>query len=551
MALWSFNLISGSAAELETSPLGATILVRASSPGAPDRTLTVAVAAQAPTATVAPNTLGYAPMHLRLGTQLKLTGNGFCPGTTLQVGNARATAGTTLAPDGRSLLFRIPRLATTGRVTVVSPGAVNYATGNAVTVRTFRNYDGFQFGNFEWGSLSWPEVVDAFGDDDLFLHVNPCWPVYDCTVLTPIPDPLAFATFWVMKGLATHSGGHCFGMVRAEQELLAARVPYDRFTQGADHPFAVATSTSPGSDLRHFLDGRHATQFSKEGATAYLNRAKNVATQVKRIRSELQFGRSPGVALFHGGYVDHKFKLFGGEGHVVTAYDLEETAGGYDIYVYDNNTPFAAASEIGPGNEGTHQIRETGDKGVIHVRGGQWSLERRTGETWSGTGGTIWAIPLSTIPEDPTLILPTDLPLLFVVGQFGSADGAATVDSVPARAQWLPVLDENAQPMAVGTLLAKDSVSLSHAVKGIKDGTYTELLTGKGFSGEVTDVRTGKGVTDRIAAKPGARTLQFSGTRSRPLTLTVTASLPGGATHIGIVRTSTVAGGSERTAARA
>ena len=513
-------------------PQAATVRVRASSPGAPDRTLLVPVAVATPTATIAGSGTGFAPMRERDGDERSLSGNGFCAGTHVEVGSAAASVPATVAADGRSLRFRIPRLALDGPVTVVPPGpGAPYDTANALDVRTFRNYYGFQFDNFDWGSLSFAELIDVVGADELFKRVNPCWPIYDCSFLTPIPNPWALASWQVMNGLVQASDGHCFGIMRTQQELLAGRVGYDRFTQGADHPYALGSSSGPGSELRHYLDGRHAAQFTKELVAAFLDREKNVNAQVQRIRAELQAGRYPGVALMPGTVKT--------AGHVVTAYDVKDVTGGFDVYVYDNNTPFRAG-------EGNHADKETGDSGVISVRSGRWSFDRGDKGIWSDSGGTLWAVPLSAIPRDPTLITGIGS-LNLSMFLFGSADGAARVASIPAGAEWLPVLDDEAPPMAAGSLVAPGSRPLSHTITGTKDGSYNELLAAKGFTGAVTGVRTGKDVTDRITSKPAARALEFSGTRSRPLEMTVATTTPSGtATRTAIVRTTTAAGGHER-----
>ena len=118
-------------------PPGAMVLVRASSPGAPDRTLLVPLGGQPSTATVNGNLTAYAPMRQRLGTQLKLSGNGFCPGTKVQVGNRDGVINATASADGRFLRFNVPRLATSGPITVIPPGAaaLKYATSERVEVR--------------------------------------------------------------------------------------------------------------------------------------------------------------------------------------------------------------------------------------------------------------------------------------------------------------------------------------------------------------------------------------------------------------------------------
>ena len=304
-------------------------------------------------------------------------------------------------------------------------------------------------------------------------------------------------------------------------------------------PWEVAASA--GSYALTLMDAT-PLEFTEEISKAFFSREKNVDAQIQRIRAELQAGRYPGVSIFRGG----KNKLAGG--HVVTAYDVKRTPDGWDIYVYDNETPFVESEETGTNLKmDEHKAREMGRKGVIHVTGGRWKFFIwKASETWTGTGGTIWAIPLSAIPKNPTLLTGASLATLtYSMGQFGSADGAARVSAPPAGAEWLPILDFHAPPGTVGTLIAPGSRALSHTVEGTKDGTYTELLVGRGFTAAVTDVRTGKGVTDRIIATSSARTLAFSGSRARPLQLTVAASLPSGSTHTAIVRTTTVAGGRE------
>lgn len=505
----------------------------------PDRTLLVPVAASVATATVVEDTIGYTPMRFKAGTRLKLTGNGFCPGTRVEVGNTLAIASTTVAPDSRSLLFHMPRLATTGPVTVVPPGANArpYVTSNMVTTRTFRSYNAYQFENFDWGSLSWGELVDAYGKGDMFIRANPCWPLYYCPVPTGIPNPLAYLSFLTLKTMAPESNGHCFGMVRTLPYFLFGLRHPGQFTPGADHPYALGSSSGPGSKLRHFIDGQHTVQWSVEALHAFLNRSTNVADQVQRIKSSLR-SDFPGVALFYGGANKTV-------GHVVTAYDLKETSNGFDIYVYNNNTPFRPAVEIGPSKVDAHRDRETGDQGVIRVRGNKWTFVNGS-SSWSGTGGTMWAMPSNTAPRDPTLVtLPSTL-LTFTLGQFGSPSGAARVGVVPAGVEWLPALDKRASPMTVGTLLANGERSLSHIIRGSKRGTYSELLTGNGFSAAVMKVRTDAGVVDRITANPKMRSIQFSGTKSRPVELTIAVANGRSETRTAIIHTTTRPGDSER-----
>jgi hypothetical protein len=131
--------------------LPATVTVQATDPGAalPVRNLSFTLQGAAPIATVASG-LGLTPRFSREGTELRIDGNGFCPGTTVLVGNANA-ATTATVQDDHTLLFKVPRLATSGPVTIVPPnGEPSYLTANSLTVGNVRNTDGFQFSNYPY-----------------------------------------------------------------------------------------------------------------------------------------------------------------------------------------------------------------------------------------------------------------------------------------------------------------------------------------------------------------------------------------------------------------
>src|SRR5918998_1349909 len=72
-------------------PAAASVLVRASAPGFPDRTLSVPLTNAAPTATLdSTTTSGSVPSRLQPGSLVRLNGNGFCSATKVRVGNALA-----------------------------------------------------------------------------------------------------------------------------------------------------------------------------------------------------------------------------------------------------------------------------------------------------------------------------------------------------------------------------------------------------------------------------------------------------------------------------
>jgi hypothetical protein len=508
------------------------VVVRASSPGAADRTLAVHVAAAARTATLAFG-LGLTPRHLVAGSTIRIDGNGFCAGTRVQVGNAQASADAVVAPDGHSLTFGVPRLATTGPVTIVPPApGPSYQTSGPLKVDNFRNTDGFQFGNYAYGSLSIDELTDLFGADDLFIKVNPCWPWGSCTIVTGILNPIALVD-WGVLNIALHAtGGHCFGISRAVEQLTTHKTPYARFSggAGATSPFQLTGAGGPNSGLSAYLDAQHAAQGSAEFLDAWLNRNDFILAQLHRLNTELAAGRDPIVTISSGG-----------QGHAMLAYDEQPTDVGVDILVYDNNRPFSPGED---GNAAAHKSAQ--EASVIHVDIGHatWTFDLG-GEVWSGRDdGSLFVAPQSTIPDDPSL------PGIGTLGDavaslFGSANGAVRTAGASAGAQYLPALDSHATPASAGWWLTKKrDAPLKVSFRGVKAGSYSQAFTSPGFVGAVTNVATARGVRDAATGLPSGRrghgAVRFESGRDRPLSIAL-ASRPSGAGASGASATSAAA----------
>jgi hypothetical protein len=257
-------------------------------------------------------------------------------------------------------------------------------------VKTVRNTHGFAFDNYGYGWLSFGELTDLVGVRDMFIEVNPCWPFYSCPVPTGVPDPVAYVVWGVLNLALKASGGHCFGISRTVQELLASKVRYSKFAPGIDHPLALPSATGPNSALGTWLDGRHAGQGTAEFLSGYLGRERSIAIQLDRIRSELAAGRYPGVSMQNGF-----------SGHVVTAYDIENLPDGSTVvYVYDNNQPFTPGENS---NADGHYNLEI-ERSAIRINAAKSRWEFPVGdETWSGGDSDIFTVPLSLIPDDPSL----------------------------------------------------------------------------------------------------------------------------------------------------
>jgi hypothetical protein len=481
------------------------VTLRATSPGAADQTLAIRVSAAAGRGTL-DQTVGLTPRALKPGTTIHVSGPGFCPGTTVRSGPLPVPA--TADADGRGLTFTVPRFAMPGAVTITPPagGFPAYTTTNALDVRTFRGTYGFPFKNYDYGTLGIDELTDEFGADDLFITINPCWPFGSCRINTGVLDPVA-AVVWGVLNIALHSThGHCFGMSRAVQELIARKTPYARFSGTATVPFELPSATGPSSGLSDWLDAKHAAQGSSEFLNAWAGRDSKVAAQVARARAELAAGRFPIITLAHGGITD-------GEGHAMLVYDVQPAAdGGTDLYVYDNNRPQTAA-EIGDAS----QHRGAEEASVVHTTAHGWTFG-----AWSGgDDGKLFIAPFSTIPDNPSLPGLTDLASIPALLIFGS-DGAARTADATEGAQLLPALDDSAAPGANGFLVIPKGRAPRHELVGVKTGSYSEVATGRGTAAGVAGVDTAKGVKDTVSADvTGTPSVAFTSGAARALDLTI------------------------------
>jgi hypothetical protein len=486
------------------------ITIRAESAGVPARTIKVKLKPAVPTAELE-SAVGLTPRHMTPGTQLRLRGNGFCAGTVLRVGNVLAEVPATVDADGRGLAFTVPRLATTGPVTVVPPpGSSEYVTTGSLVIRSVRNRFGFKFLNYGFDKLAIDELTDLVGHDDLFITVNPCWPWGSCSVVTGILDPSA-AVVWGVANLSLRAGGggHCLGMVRGTQEIMGGRVKLNRFTS-AGSIWDIPAFAGPGDEeLKSFLDSRQALQITAEYIQAFVYRNRRVSFQVGEIERELRAGREPGVVMLDGHL----------SGHQVRAYDMEPRPdGGVDILVYDPNRPFTLNED---GNAVTHRDREAVES-VIRVSPDRerWEYSHAS-ETWTGSGldGSLFAVPLDWVPKELSLPGLDNIDDVLNMIISGSVDGSARVEKVVEGAEYLPLGD---RPGVGGITIAREG-SVSQTVVGVKKGRYSQAVVGSGFAASA-ELPAAPGVRDRVSGSPEDERVRFESlgdAPERPLELTL------------------------------
>jgi hypothetical protein len=478
------------------------------------------------------------------GTLLRIQGSGFCPGTTFEVGNRFAkTQPLTLGDHTAELLT--PRNATTGGITVVPPGQLpKYRTEGNLAVDSFRNTEGFQFENYDTGSLSLGEFTRAFGADDLFIKVNLCFPFGDCSVPTGVLNPFATLEWGIMRRALT--GGHCFGISLAAQRLAAGKDSLTEFaasdrSKRPTQAFDLSGPDGPASDLRSYLYAMHARQASEEFITEFYDRPQSLQAQIDTIEKELAHHRAPIISM------RAKDKSLGG--HAVVAYDMTQTPEKADITVYDNNVPFESRED----SEDFEHVNRL-NAGVIHIDKVKklWTVSPLSAagtisipDERGGNDGTIWAVPFDAIPNDPSLpgedILRKSLEYV-VFGSRGAA--AAPVASPAADAELLPTLNGTGAIESGGTFVRRASGKpFDVTVRGRKDGTYSQGYVAPGFIASVDGVATAKGLRDHVRGSGDA--LTFSSGRARPLAIKLAQELGPKATRSATLETHASAAGSD------
>jgi hypothetical protein len=514
----------------------------ATAPGGVSKVLYLKLTPEFPRATIATSTpgsgLGDTPRFGKPGTTVHVHGNGFCPKMSLQIGNPRAK----VVPDtvsAHELTFTVPRLATSGPVTVVPDDLPSYWTGDSLSVDSVRNHDGFRFGNPLFGSLSLEEFVEAFGDDEVFVSVNPCWPFGDCRISTGLVDPVA-AVEWKLMG--RRSTAHCFGVDLAVERFKEGKVPYARFQSTEPpraagdvfHLGAVNGRHTPSPQLESFLDAEQVIQFSSEYRKVYDDRAKSFAAQVKTLREEFARNREPIVTL----------QSDDDGGHALLAYDLEETPTETKIYAYDPNRPFLEREDDAHG-EVEHQALV--EEGVIHLNKAthRWSFNLTPSEPWEGKeDGSLFVAPRSSTPDNPSL------PELGRLAEWAFGVSAGVKVSAGPGAELMPTSEP--QPEAGGTgersgvwSAERPGAPLDVSFRGTGAGSYEGAYSSHGFVAAVTGVKTARGVDDSVHGDGEA--LTFHSGEDRSLHLDLARKGKGSNRLAASVATEASAGGSDKT----
>ncbi len=261
------NVVDLTISEASNSGTGfAEIAINAANAGYPTAAASVAVYRDAGSITsVTPIGVGpvfglpLAPQFLSGGTQVRVSGSGLCPGSTVQFGNEKATATpATVGPGGESLTATLPLLATTGPVTVHTP-AGNLVSPHPLAVDNFRDTWGWPFTNYalKGSSLNLNTETTLFGFEN----------VYVSTPFGNVPSPAAGV--WYVEAESLVGGGVCFGMTALIQWLSNESPPYELFRElnnyphsGGPTPHLLVGPKGPSAALEEMIAVFHLDQDS-------------------------------------------------------------------------------------------------------------------------------------------------------------------------------------------------------------------------------------------------------------------------------------------------
>ena len=482
--------------------------------------------------------LADATFGARLGTDVKLKGDGFCPGMSVQFGNDQASAevsGTDISAGGTIAKVTVPKYASTGDLKVHQlvdqPDGTTVLedaklAGRKFQIDSFRNTHGFRFNNFgRFSNLD--EFNAAFGVDQTSIPetINTCPGTGNCPKTTYVLTDEAQNIF--IDGV-DQLHGECFGMVLASQRLWthdpaassldpAARVPWD----------LGQTSVTRLIGEMQWLGGSRELQVARLVAfDSRLHRDGAV------IRDELTTALDSGSV----GAVVVMTDVARLRGHAVLAYRIESDPAdsrAYYIDVYDPNSPYSVLDEDPAGLFHEHQV----DASRIHVNGdGSWSFPGLGGDSWD-------LVPLQPgafiSPHLRDVRLNAIIPASTTLASLTDAQGKALSLNNPPASGILP------NPPLTGSPGLTSGSSFLAPV-----GRYTQTLTGAGAlhetmlaPGFVTSVTTAhpaageKLTVDPAAAQVTLEPAAGTGFGTAVATIQVGVDAPGGEQ-----RTATISG---------
>jgi hypothetical protein len=460
---------------------------------------------------------GAAPATLAPGDTVALTGSGLCPGSRVRFGNARAEVPVTVTEGGTRGTATIPPLATSGPLTLISPGGRETAGAQPFKVTNYRHTNGFNFPNVAYdGDIG--HWFDLYGAEQFFLQADPCalltFGNAHCPVPTPIPNPLSYIVFAVADPALVGANGSCFGFALASRRIATGRGPSPRSFGGATDVFSIPD----GPGVMNYIWSQHVAQISSEYLAQYWQQSaggnlslSNAAALRRRIETSIRSGSRPLISLAQGSH-----------GHAINAYDVTDVRpdGAFTIRIYNNNAPFTDAEQGADGVAAADAERRS----VIQVAAdGRWTFPELD---WRGGLADIVVLDDRTFPDRPRLPSSPEGLLTLIFGAGAPAATAASAATGADRLVRVPILDD---PTPAPMLVGDDGVAHDLALTPGAGGKVDALVAGGGHSGRIT----GAGVSGatKLAAGKGADVLGLGFGRASRLELALATQPKPGVTR--------------------
>lgn len=472
------------------------------------------------------------PQALQPGTLVTIRGAGFKPGTKVWFGGKVAEVDPeSLTAD--TITARVPPLATTAPITlVVDEGDPQHPlvvdSASTLFVDDYRDVNGYRFHNQGPSDITFDQLTRAFGADQTYDSVNPCWPWGDCSASWR--DPAAMMFDYIANRILGGKGS-CYGISLTSRLFMTGGLSLAAFphTGGLDVNHLDGRA-APAAPLLELLNAAQVQQLSYEFLTEYATRAAgqlvaggaSTSRSVRdQVESALRSGDYPLITLRDGG-----------EGHVVVAYNVTDDPdqpGSYFIWVYDSNAPANGAID--------ESYKTSASR--IHVdSSGHWALPSTHGMSGGESAILVW--PLSSLPAHPTMAKALDLaaPAIIVFGSGGAeqttqlADGSGHTLYGPGgglntdsrtRLDAMPFA-----PLGAGGGATSDVFVLPHGASGLKQtvvgtgsGSQSYTMVHRGLMAQVS-AHTGRGVASELDLDPGAGSIGFKTAAAHaPVTLTL------------------------------
>jgi hypothetical protein len=523
-----------------------------------------------------------APQLSSGGSEVRIEGSGLCPGSTVQFGNEQASATPSeFGPGGDSLVVSIPRLATSGTVTVASP-AGKIESPHSFTVDNFRNEWGWAWENGKTPKyLSYALIESIFGREESTSWLDSEWPSIDARLF---------------KGYASGllEEGSCLGMVSYIQYLSQ----YSKDPEGLDpiegglprsgeDPYSFATgpvppgenaAKEPSAQLEELISIFHFDQFSAQFIEFEFEEHEAshpplyVVEQLKRSLAE-----SGEYGNLNFDFLTMQNEGSEGGGHAVVPYGLEgDGQGGYYIDVYNPNRPYYSFESTPNGAAHKREVEES----RIHVAAnGEWTFLDGFGERWHGDEESLVFVPWGKLPVPVAVPIPelsghaerpeipsleTGLKLLATWIGISSSGSNSSITQVtdssghtlvaangtPNRSAATRIHHGQLHFSLTGThgaspsawLPAGSNYTVTESAK--HDGPYSATVLGNHLDALVSTTAA-TGTSDKIGVSSSTHSFSFAAGSTKPVTLSLAAAAGKGSSHTAQLETTSPAGSTQ------